>query len=254
VDGRGVAALRAAGIAVDVAEADSPVALAARRQQAPFRALALLGRPHVTYKAAVSLDGRTAAASGDARWISSPQSRRLVHEWRARAGAVAVGIGTALHDDPLLTARDVEPPAERQPLRVVFDRRARLPLDGALARSASEAPVLVVCDEGAGGRTALEAAGVETFAGTAGDALAELGRRRIASVLLEGGQRLAGALLRDGLVDRLAAFVAPILLGDGPGLLDGIAVAAVGDAIGLHGLRAGSVGPDILLEAEVREV
>ena len=157
-----------------------------------------LGRPHVTYKAAVSIDGRVAAPGGEPRWISSPQSRALVHEWRARSGAVAVGIGTALADDPMLTARDCLPPAERQPLRVVFDRAARLPVGSALVRSVGEGPVAVVCRPGAPGIAALAAAGVEAIeASDSGQALAELGRRRVATVLLEGGPTLAAALRRD---------------------------------------------------------
>ena len=126
VDGRGVERLRAAGIDVDVAEGE--LEHAARRQNQPFRALHLLGRPLVTGKAAVSLDGATAMPPARSQWISSPESRALVHDWRAGIGRRgASGIGTALADDPMLTARDVDPPAERQPLRVVFDRRARLP-------------------------------------------------------------------------------------------------------------------------------
>ena len=151
----------------------------ARRQNAGFRTLVRLGRPHVTYKAAVSIDGRVAAPGGEPRWISSPQSRALVHEWRARSGAVAVGIGTALADDPMLTARDCVPPAERQPLRVVFDRAARLPVGSALVRSVGEGPVAVVCRPGAPGIAALAAAGVEAIeASDAGQALAELGAPR----------------------------------------------------------------------------
>ena len=114
VNGSGLDRLRAAGIAVD--QADGEIERRAHRQNAGFRTLVTLGRPHVTYKVAVSRDGRTAPASGERTWISSTQSRRLVHELRARAGAVAVGIGTVLADDPDLTARDLTPPAERQPI------------------------------------------------------------------------------------------------------------------------------------------
>src|SRR5438477_11855781 len=107
-NGRGTERLRAAGVEVEIA--DGEIARRARLQNAAFRALTLLGRPHVTYKAAISLDGRSATVSGESRWISSPESRRLVHEWRARSGAVAIGAGTAVADDPMLTARDCHPP------------------------------------------------------------------------------------------------------------------------------------------------
>src|SRR6516165_9123233 len=122
-NGAGIARLQDAGIEAEIATGE--IERLARLQNAAFRTLVVLGRPHVTYKAAASLDGRTATAGGESRWISSPESRRLVHEWRARSMAVAVGSGTALADDPSLTARDCDPPAERQPLRVVFDRRGR---------------------------------------------------------------------------------------------------------------------------------
>jgi diaminohydroxyphosphoribosylaminopyrimidine deaminase / 5-amino-6-(5-phosphoribosylamino)uracil reductase len=199
VQGRGFARLRSAGVGVEVATGE--LERRARRMVAEWLTLELRGRPHVTYKAAVSADGRTAAAPGRQTWISSPASRALVHEWRAAAGAVAVGIGTVLADDPLLTARDCDPPAERQPLRVVFDRHGRLPPDSQLARSAaSDQPV-------------------EVFAGDLAEALDELGRRGIAAFLLEGGATIATAFLDAGLIDRVAIFRSPQLLGgDGPGL------------------------------------
>ncbi|HEY3766681.1 MAG TPA: bifunctional diaminohydroxyphosphoribosylaminopyrimidine deaminase/5-amino-6-(5-phosphoribosylamino)uracil reductase RibD [Gaiellales bacterium] len=214
VNGAGVTRLRAAGIEVDIAGGE--VERAARRQNAWWLRLALGGRPHVTYKAAISADGRIASPTGP-RWISSPTSRAHVHELRAAMGAVAVGIGTVLADDPLLTARDVDPPTERQPLRVVFDREARLPTTSLLATSASPAaPVLVVCAPGA---APVPAPAVETLA-VAGleAALGELGTRRISALLLEGGATLATAFLDAGLIDRLMVFQAPIELGEGPGL------------------------------------
>ena len=134
----GAAVLSAAGI--DVALAPDDQVEACREQNAPFITHALTGLPLVTLKLATSLDGKVATAAGETRWISGPQSRAVVHRWRADADAVAVGIGTAIADDPLLTARDLDGDL-RQPIRVVFDRQARLPLDGALVRSAAEAPV-----------------------------------------------------------------------------------------------------------------
>jgi diaminohydroxyphosphoribosylaminopyrimidine deaminase / 5-amino-6-(5-phosphoribosylamino)uracil reductase len=214
VNGAGVARLRDAGIAVDVA--DDEIERAARRQNAWWLTLALRGRPHVTYKAAVSADGRTASPGGP-RWISSPQSRAGVHELRAQVGAVAVGIGTALADDPLLTARDVDPPAERQPLRVVFDREARLPAGSRLATTAGpDAPVLVLSEPG---RPPVAAPGVETIGvPSPAEGLAELARRRISALLLEGGATLATAFVDAGLIDRLMLYRAPVELGRGPGL------------------------------------
>jgi diaminohydroxyphosphoribosylaminopyrimidine deaminase / 5-amino-6-(5-phosphoribosylamino)uracil reductase len=242
VNGAGVARLRAAGVVVDVAGGD--VERAARRQNAWWLTLALLGRPHVTYKAAVSTDGRTASPAGP-RWISSPQSRAQVHELRAAMGAVAVGIETALADDPLLTARHVDPPAERQPLRVVFDHRARLPAGSQLAATASaETPVVVFAAPGA---DSVPAAGVETvIVSSPADALAELGRRRISALLLEGGATLATALLDAGLIDRVMLYRAPIELGDGPGFFT--------REVDLpEPLSTVPSGPDILTVTELRE-
>jgi diaminohydroxyphosphoribosylaminopyrimidine deaminase/5-amino-6-(5-phosphoribosylamino)uracil reductase len=242
VNGAGIARLRAAGVRVDVAGGE--VERAARRQNAWWLTFALLGRPHVTYKAAVSTDGRTASPAGP-RWISSPQSRARVHELRAEMGAVAVGIGTALADDPLLTARGVDPPAERQPLRVVFDHRARLPVSSQLAATASpEAPVLVFAAPGA---TPVAVLGVETVtAASPAEALAELHRRRISALLLEGGATLATGFLDAGLIDRLMLYRAPIELGDGPGLF-------TRDVELPEPWSSAASGPDILTVTELRE-
>jgi diaminohydroxyphosphoribosylaminopyrimidine deaminase/5-amino-6-(5-phosphoribosylamino)uracil reductase len=243
VDGAGAARMRDAGVVVDIAGGVSE--LAARRANAGWLALSLLSRPHVTYKAAVSANGRTAAAGGGPRWISSEESRALVHEMRAQAGAVVIGSGTAIADDPLLTARGCDPPAERQPLRVVLDRRGRLPATSRLVQTASpDAPLLVVRAPGTGGVLGPD---VEVLTcADPGEALAELGRRRIAWVLLEGGATVATALLDQGLVDRLAVFHAPIELGPGPGLFarDVALPAAVEER---------RVGPDMLRIFEIQE-
>jgi diaminohydroxyphosphoribosylaminopyrimidine deaminase / 5-amino-6-(5-phosphoribosylamino)uracil reductase len=243
VGGAGAARLREAGVVVDIAGGD--VERLARRANAGWLTLSLRGRPHVTYKAAVSADGRTAAAGEGPRWISSEKSRALVHEMRAQAGAVVIGSGTAIADDPLLTARDIDPPAERQPLRVVLDRRGRLPASSRLvATAAPDAPVLVVRAPGAGG---VAAADVEALVcADPAEVFLELGRRRIAWALLEGGATVATALLDRGLVDRLAVFHAPIEIGPGPGLFarDVELPAAVEER---------HVGPDMLRIFEIQE-
>ena len=168
---------------------------------------------------------------------------------------MAVGIGTALADDPELTARDVEPAPRRQPLRIVFDRAARLPLESALVRSASEHPVLVVCAPGAPGAEALHGAGVETLAAAdLAGALAELGRRGVSNLLLEGGPRLAGAMLEAGLIDRVALFAAPLVLGDGGrGLLAGWRAPGLERAPRAVRVDVHRSGADILIVAEMRE-
>lgn len=256
VAGAGHGRLRAAGIDVLVLAADDPLAIRARRQQASFRISLGRQRPWVVYKAATSLDGRTATRTGDSRWISGPDSRALVHEWRAEAGtAVLVGIGTVLADDPLLTARDCDPPADRQPLRLVADRSARLPLDSALARSAGDGPVIALVDPAAHAarRHALERAGIETLPGETPAAwLRALCERGTRTVLCEGGATLAAALIADGLCDTIRLFVAPVLVGDpaAPGVVASFAHPdQMRDALRAADLQAAPIGGDVLLEA-----
>jgi len=209
--GRGPGILRDGG--VDVALAVGEEATSARLLNQPFRKHARTGLPLVTLKLAISLDGRTATAPGDSPWISGPESRALVHRWRAEADAIAVGIGTVLADDPLLTARDIE--GARQPLRVVFDRGARLPLGSQLLRTLDVSPVLAVVGPEADA-AALRDAGAEILvADGIVSALADLGRRGITSLFLEGGPALAGAFAAAGEIDESRVFVAPVLLGGG---------------------------------------
>jgi diaminohydroxyphosphoribosylaminopyrimidine deaminase / 5-amino-6-(5-phosphoribosylamino)uracil reductase len=259
--GKGPAILSAAGI--DVAAADGDEALAARLQNQAFRKHAVTGRPLVLLKSAVTLDGHTATESGDSRWISGPESRALVHRWRAEADAVAIGIGTALSDDPLLTARDVEPPPARQPLRVVFDSAARLPLRSALIQSIGDAPLLVVAaaDAPADRTDALRAAGAEVLTAE-GDprarieaALTHLGGRDVTSLLLEGGAHLAGAFLDARQIDQLRLFVAPLLLGGerGKALLAGSDPEAIGEARRAAGMQFERSGEDVLITARLEE-
>jgi diaminohydroxyphosphoribosylaminopyrimidine deaminase / 5-amino-6-(5-phosphoribosylamino)uracil reductase len=224
--GRGPGILRDGGVEVETTTGEE--ATAARLLNQPFRKHSRTGLPLVTLKLAMSLDGRTTTAAGDSPWISGERSRALVHRWRAESDAIAVGIGTVLADDPLLTARplmshlsphsgekyDIE--AVRQPVRVVFDSRARLSLGSQLVRTLDESPVIVVASSGADSShvVALREAGVEVVvADGIGAALADLGRRGIASLLLEGGPTLAAAFADAGEIDEARVFVAPVLLG-----------------------------------------
>lgn len=209
----GAARLRAAGLVVTTAVESA----AAAALNAPFlHVVRGAPRPYVTLKLARSLDGALAPASGS-RWLTGPLARRWVHRARAQADAVAVGIGTVLADDPALTVRDV--PAPRvAPLRVVFDRRLRLPLDSRLVRTTDEAPVLVFAAPDAPDRraAALRDAGVtvERVPDLAA-ALVALRQRGVGHLLCEGGGHVAGALLADGLVDHLAILQSPLALGAG---------------------------------------
>jgi diaminohydroxyphosphoribosylaminopyrimidine deaminase / 5-amino-6-(5-phosphoribosylamino)uracil reductase len=209
--GRGPGILRDGGVEVEFASGAE--ATAARRLNQPFRKHARTGLPLVVLKMAMSLDGQTTTAPGDSPWISGPESRDLVHQWRSESDAIAVGIGTALADDPLLTARIYGAP---QPLRVVFDSQARLPLESQLLQTLDQAPVLVVAAPDAPrDRVAdLKGAGAEILL-TNGleSALRELGARNITSLCLEGGKTLATSFLAADQIDESRTFIAPMLLG-----------------------------------------
>lgn len=259
--GRGPGILRDAGIEVELAQ--GPEAAVARLLIQPFRKHARTGRPLVTLKAALTLDGRTATTAGDSKWISGPESRALVHRWRAETDAVAIGIGTALADDALLTARDLDPPAARQPLRVVFDSAARIPAASAMVASAAQTPVLVIATPDAPPERTepLREAGVDVLV-VHGDpvarvvaALTELGRREITSLLVEGGAGLAGSFVDAGEVDELRLFIAPILLG-GAGarpLAGGEGKTRIADAERALEVRHDLVGGDLLITARMKE-
>ncbi len=258
--GRGPGMLRDCGVEVELATGSE--AAAARLLNQAFRKRARTGRPLVAYKTAMTLDGRVASPTGDSRWISNAQSRELVHRWRAECDAVAVGIGTALADDPLLTAR-LEGEA-RQPTRVVFDSGAQLPIDSALVGSVDEAPLIVVCapEAASARRDGLEQAGAEvvvapgrTPAARLVAALDELGRREIQDLLVEGGPMLAGSLFDAGEIDEVRLFIAPILVGaaEARAVLEGEGVARIADGIRPLAIGHESVGEDLLVRARLRE-
>jgi diaminohydroxyphosphoribosylaminopyrimidine deaminase/5-amino-6-(5-phosphoribosylamino)uracil reductase len=214
VDGGGLAKLRSAGVQVELGLQSSVAA----ELNAPYFKRVSTGLPYVTAKWAMTLDGKTAVASGDSQWISSPRSRSLVHQLRGRMDAILVGIRTILADDPQLTAR---PAGARTPVRIVLDSKALLPLPSRLAQTAREVPVLVAVSEQAPAHRllALRDHGCEVlvFPGephvpiTA--LLAELGRRDMTNVLVEGGGRVLGSFLEAGQVDEVDVYIAPILEG-----------------------------------------
>ena len=255
--GRGPGILRDGGVEVAFATGDE--ATAARLLNQPFRKHARTGMPLVTLKLAMSLDGCT-EASGDSPWISGERSRSLVHRWRADSDAIAVGIGTVLADDPLLTAR--HPDARRQPLRVVFDSHARLPLHSRLLRTLDQAPLLVVASEEADPARvkALRGAGAEVMiasGSTPADriraSLSSLGRRQILSLFLEGGRTLAASFIAAEEIDEMRTFVAPILLGRSKHDPEATAGAIGGTRLRALQSSVEVVGEDVLVTARFRE-
>jgi diaminohydroxyphosphoribosylaminopyrimidine deaminase/5-amino-6-(5-phosphoribosylamino)uracil reductase len=267
--GRGPGILRDGGI--EVAFASGAEATAARRLNQPFRKHARTGLPLVVLKMAMSLDGQTTTSPGDSPWISGPESRELVHRWRAESDAIAVGIGTALTDDPRLTAR-VD--GARQPLRVIFDSQARLPLDSQLLKTLDQAPVLVVAapDAPSDRISALRDAGADDLQTNGIEpTLRDLGARNITSLFLEGGKTLATSFLTADLIDESRTFIAPMLLGRQPdsaprvgdvvgGTIpcavagDGGSPAAAGPArLPAQESSAETIGEDVLIRARYKE-
>jgi diaminohydroxyphosphoribosylaminopyrimidine deaminase / 5-amino-6-(5-phosphoribosylamino)uracil reductase len=256
VIGGGAAALTAAGIEVDLGCLEGE----ARELNHAFFTVTAQQRPHVTAKWAMTLDGKIAAHDRRSQWITGEAARREAHRLRSESDAIVTGIGTVLADDPALTVR-LERPWPREPYRVVVDGRARLPLDAALLRTGTRARVLVAVGEDApaarvatlasSGVTVLQCKSRDGRVDVA-DVCARLFALDVVAVLLEAGGELAGSFLQAGLVDRVAVFVAPKLVGGaaaptpvgGPGLL-------LGDAVRLERLTARPLGDDWLLEGRV---
>jgi diaminohydroxyphosphoribosylaminopyrimidine deaminase / 5-amino-6-(5-phosphoribosylamino)uracil reductase len=255
VDGRGHARLREAGL-----EVESGV----RRQDAArlieaYAKHVRTGIPFVTWKVAASLDGKVAARDGTSRWVTGEAARCDVHRLRGDSDAIVVGAGTALADDPSLTVRDPSYRG-RPPLRVLVDARGRVPAIGRLFTD--DAPTLVATTDAASleRREAWRGAGAEVVTFEAeGDLvpfdalLRQLGKRDVASVLLEGGPTLAWSAVRDGGVDKLVLYLAPTLVGgrDAPTVLGGEGFAPIADALGLRIRSLELVGDDLRVEADV---
>jgi diaminohydroxyphosphoribosylaminopyrimidine deaminase / 5-amino-6-(5-phosphoribosylamino)uracil reductase len=255
VDGRGIRRLRRAGIAVEVGLLGDEC----RRVNEHFVCAQERGRPFVTWKAAVTLDGRIATRRGDSRWVTGARARDLGHALRDTHDAILVGAGTVRADDPLLTNRRRR---GRDPVRVVLDGRLTISPRARLLHSGSPAPTLVVCSRGAPAvrQRALEAAGAEVLRlpGRGGrvDAralLATLRERDLLSVLIEGGGETAATFLEAGLVDKVVVFVAPKLVG-GKGaipMLAGRGVSRMAEAVRLCDIKYRQVGEEMVISGYV---
>ncbi len=255
VSGKGMARLEGAGVNITSGVCET----AARDLNAGFFLKTLRNRPLFTLKTATTLDGQIATTAGDSRWITGPVARAYGHGLRARHDGVMIGIGTALADSPRLTCRlpGVE---DRSPIRIVLDSHLRLPLDSPLVKTAPEIGTWVICPQGADGqkKRALTDAGVTVIeAPNPGPpdpervalewVAAELARRGLTRVLVEGGGVLAGALLAAGLVDRLAWFRAPrIIGGDGRPVADAFGVENLAEAAEFVRTGLTRLGDDIL--------
>ena len=220
----------------DAEASDSPWAAIVEEGRELVRAwltAAERGRPFVTLKTASTLDGRVAAVDGSSRWITSPESRAHAHAWRAQVDAIVVGTGTALTDDPSLTARDATGHlAAHQPLRVVVGHRD-LPANAALHGDGGELVTMRTHDP-------LEV-------------LAELHAREVRHVLVEGGPTLAAAFVRAGLIDELHAYVAPVLLGAGAPAVGDLSIGSIAEASRWQTREVHRLGPDVLVVATALE-
>lgn len=252
VDGRGLARLRAAGIATAIGVLKDE---AAELNQG-FLTVIRGGRPMVTLKLATTLDSRIATRTGESRWITGAEARAAVHLLRARHDAVLVGAGTAAIDDPSLTCR-LPGLGHRSPVRLVLDGRLRLPLTHELVRSARTTPswILTLRSADPDRRRALTAAGVELIdvvpdANGYPDtraALERLGERGITRVLAEGGGRVAAVLIAHDLIDRIVWFrAASVIGGDGIPAVSGYGVTALVDAARFTRVETRPIGPDIV--------
>ena len=255
VAGGGLGQLQAAGVEVEVGLLEAE----ARRLNAPYLKLIGTGRPWIIAKWAMTLDGKIATRTGSSRWISSDDSRKIVHRIRGRVDAVMVGRQTAVEDDPALTARPAGP---RTPLRVVLDTDAALDPESQLVRTASDVPLLVAAghDANPSHRERLAAAGCEvllcegvTHAERLDHLLEELGRRRLTNVLVEGGGQLLGSLFDTGQVDEVHVFIGPKIAGgaEAVGPVAGRGVAEMPEALSLDGPEFEQVGPDVYLHGRM---
>lgn len=253
VSGKGRDELAAAGIRVFEEEADG-----AREIYEAFAKHIATGTPFVTVKYAMTLDGKIATHTGDSKWVTGPEAREFVQRMRRVCDAILVGVNTALTDDPYLTSRDdAGNPLERQPLRVVLDSVGHTPVK-AVMFSQPGSTLIATTETAPDARIlALEQAGAEVVVLPSGDdrrvslraLLDHLGSRGVVNLLVEGGGSVHGAFFDAGLVDKVYAFVAPLIVGGETSLspVEGSGVVMMGDAWNLVGVRTQQIGPDWLI-------
>jgi diaminohydroxyphosphoribosylaminopyrimidine deaminase/5-amino-6-(5-phosphoribosylamino)uracil reductase len=256
VSGRGLEILRQHGLEVQVGLLESE----AREVNAPYLKRVLRGRPWVIAKWAMSLDGKIATRTGESKWLSSEASRQLARQWRGRMDAILVGIGTALRDDPALTA---PPDSPRQPVRMVLDTHLRLPLHSQLVQTARQTPLLVAHgpEIDPHHRQQLQQAGVECLPLPLQSGrvcvlalLDELGRRQMTNLLVEGGGQVLGSFLDSGEVDEVRVFVSPMLIGGShaPTPIAGEGISRLADVFRLHTFQTQTIGTDVLITGRLR--
>jgi diaminohydroxyphosphoribosylaminopyrimidine deaminase/5-amino-6-(5-phosphoribosylamino)uracil reductase len=253
VNGKGLQALRDAGIEVEVGLLKKK----AQKLNECFITWMTKGRPFITLKYAMTLDGKIATSTGDSKWITSEKSRQKVHEIRSVHDAILVGINTVLSDNPLLTSRI---PNAKNPIRIVLDTHLRIPLDSNLLQTVSESPVWIIGgEENLQKKESLEKKGASVlfFPDKNGKEkvslqklCAYLGANAISSLLVEGGAKVHGAFLSEKLVDKMAVFIAPKLIGnhDAKSPIENWGKAFLKEAVRLHDVEMTPLGDDVLIE------
>ena len=255
VSGKGLRALKAQGIVI----VSGILKKECMKLNESFVKVMQTGMPFVIMKTAMSLDGKIATRSGDARWISGELARKHVHKIRNYVDAILVGTETVLKDNPRLTCRLATGSVEH-PIRIILDRRNRIPLTANVFKNSRSQPVIYVTgpDISSARQKALVARKVEILNGKFGKngfhikpLLKELANRDMNSILVEGGAELNASVLKAGVVDRVVAFISPILIGGGkaPGFLGGQGVMKVNNAIKLKDLEVTKIGEDLMVEA-----
>ncbi len=256
VNGKGFKKLEKAGIKVVKGVLEKE----ARKMNEAFIKHISTGMPFVTLKTAMSLDGKTTTSSGESKWITGPVSRKYAHRLRALNDAVVVGINTVLKDDPLLTARLGR--AEKQPLRVIVDSRALIPLNSKAVQDRSAFTLVAVTGSASRKKVrALEKAGCKILEiGSKNGRVnlkklfAKLGKMRISSILIEGGSEIAGSAVEDGLIDKVIFFVSPKIIGGKKALpvAGGKGIASLKKALQLSDMSAKKSGEDLIIEGYVK--
>jgi diaminohydroxyphosphoribosylaminopyrimidine deaminase/5-amino-6-(5-phosphoribosylamino)uracil reductase len=258
VRGKGIAILRKAGVAVTLGVMEDEC----RRTNEGFFTRVEQGRPMVTLKLAMTLDGRIATSSGDSQWISGEESRALVHRWRRYSDAVMVGAGTVIADNPRLTCRDE---GGRDPYRVIIDAKLRCDPRARVFTERSNASTILVTSQAnyraahdRFGSDKTEILGMKTVARKFSDEIAlaplleEFGQRGWNRIMLEGGAHLAASALRQKVADRIAFFVAPKILGGGVSAIEGLGFQKMKESLSLEDLEVWQIGNDLLIESRIR--
>ncbi len=252
VAGKGLAKLTAAGIDVEVLSDDEPLAKELRKQNRVFLHYITQRRPWITLKYAMTLDGKICTCTGQSKWITGEEARHRVHQLRKAHTAILCGIGTALADDPMLDTRLPEDPEARCPIRLVLDRQARLPIGSKLVTtSRTQRTIVVHASEAAESNLeGLREAGVETWlCPTLTDLMDRCGTEKIDSILVEGGGTVNEAMLREGWIDEVYAFIAPKLIGGSEAKtpVEGRGMEHLSDAMRLHDIAIEHCGQDVVL-------